>query len=105
MSRFTDRLPGPLRHWWALLGLSVVVVFALVQLVPYRVDNPPVKSEPAWDSPRTRELAKVACFDCHSNETNTYAWEDVAPAVVVDHEPRQGGPRQAQLLRMGIGPR
>jgi mono/diheme cytochrome c family protein len=79
VSRFVDRLPRPLRHWWALLGLSVLIVFALIQLVPYRVDNPPVKSEPAWDSPRTRQLAKVACFDCHSNETHTYAWEDVAP--------------------------
>ena len=47
--------------------------------MPYRVDNPPVKQEPSWDSPRTRQLAKVACFDCHSNETDTLWFEDVAP--------------------------
>ena len=57
----------------------VVVLFGLIQLVPYRVDNPPVTQEPPWDSPRTRQLAVAACFDCHSNETHTYFWEDVAP--------------------------
>jgi hypothetical protein len=62
-----------------LTGLGVVVLFGLIQLVPYRVDNPPIQQEPAWDSTRTRELAVAACFDCHSNETRTYWWEDVAP--------------------------
>ena len=57
----------------------VVVVFGLIQLVPYRVNNPPVTREPPWDSARTRQLAVAACFDCHSNETHTYFWEDVAP--------------------------
>ena len=57
----------------------VVVVFGLIQLVAYRVDNPPVTQEPPWDSARTRQLAVAACFDCHSNETHTYFWEDVAP--------------------------
>jgi mono/diheme cytochrome c family protein len=59
--------------------IVAVVVFGLMQLVPYRVDHPPVQQEPAWDSARTRQLAVVACFSCHSNETNTYKWEDVAP--------------------------
>jgi Haem-binding domain len=57
----------------------VVLGFGLIQLVPYRVDNPPVKQEPAWDSPQTRKLAVAACYDCHSNETATYWWEDIAP--------------------------
>ena len=57
----------------------VVVVFGLIQLVAYRVDNPPVTQEPPWDSARTRQLAVAACSDCHSNETHTYFWEDVAP--------------------------
>jgi mono/diheme cytochrome c family protein len=64
-----------------LIGL--VGVFVLIQLVPYGRDhtNPPVQSEPAWDSPETRALAQTACFDCHSNETNWGRWyESVAPA-------------------------
>ncbi len=65
-----------------LIGLGVVVLaFGIMQLVPYRVTNPAVKQEPKWDSPRTRTLAKAACFDCHSNETTTYWWEDVAPVA------------------------
>jgi hypothetical protein len=58
---------------------TVAVVFVLIQFVPYRVDNPPVNREPTWNSPKTRTLAVAACFDCHSNETHTYWWEDVAP--------------------------
>ena len=79
MNRLTGRLPGPLRHWWALLGLSVVVVFALVQLVPYRVDNPPVKAEPTWDSPRTRQLAGWPASTATATRPTPTWWEDVAP--------------------------
>ena len=51
--------------------LIALVCLALIQLIPYGHDhvNPPVIKEPAWDSPSTRVLAKRACFDCHSNET------------------------------------
>ena len=41
--------------------------------------NPAVVAEPKWDSPRTRQLAVAACYNCHSNETRTLWWEDVAP--------------------------
>ena len=53
--------------------------FALIQLVPYRVDNPKARDEPAWDSPATRALAVRSCFACHSNETKVAAFEQVAP--------------------------
>lgn len=68
------------RHW--LLGglLVVVLLLILIQFLPFgRVVNPPVTAEPAWDSPRTRELAARACFDCHSNESRRQ-WYHVAPA-------------------------
>jgi mono/diheme cytochrome c family protein len=42
--------------------------------------NPPVTGEPTWDSSATRALAKQACFDCHSNETQWPAYSSVAPA-------------------------
>jgi len=38
-----------------------------------------VTAEPNWDSPRTRELAVAACYDCHSNQTRQYWYEEVAP--------------------------
>ena len=63
-----------------LIGIGIVV-FLLIQLVPYGRDhtNPPVVSEPNWDSQQTRNLAKRACFDCHSNETIWPWYSNVAP--------------------------
>jgi hypothetical protein len=61
--------------------LIMVVLFGLVQFVPYGRDhtNPPVVSEPKWDSLATRELTKTACFDCHSNETVWPWYSSIAP--------------------------
>jgi cytochrome c551/c552 len=63
-----------------LLGLIAVGV--LIQLIPFgrQHTNPPVVQEPAWDSPQTRELARRACYDCHSNETVWPWYSNVAPA-------------------------
>ena len=64
------------------LFYASLIVLVLIQFVPYGRDHsaPLLITEPAWDSPRTRELAKRACFDCHSNETKWpwYSW--IAPA-------------------------
>src|SRR4051812_47792921 len=69
------------RHRKLLLVLfgAIVGVFVGIQLIPYRVTNPPVRQEPKWDSAQTRQLAVAACFDCHSNQTHTESWEDIAP--------------------------
>jgi hypothetical protein len=80
---------------WRLLkallkGLAcLIAVFALIQAIPYgrTHENPGVLKEPAWDTPRTRELAKRACFDCHSNETRWPRYANVAPlSWVVQHD-------------------
>jgi hypothetical protein len=64
----------------AVLGLALVL-FVVIQVVPYGRNhtNPPVVSEPAWDSAQTEELAQVACYDCHSNETVWPWYSNVAP--------------------------
>ena len=61
--------------------LAGVVLFGLIQLVPYGRDHsdPPAVQEPAWDSPQTRQLAVRACFDCHSNQTVWPWYTNVAP--------------------------
>lgn len=71
---------GALKVIGVVLGI-LVGVFGVIQLIPYgrTHSNPPTISEPPWDSPRTRELAKRACFDCHSNETNWPWYANVAP--------------------------
>ena len=63
------------------LGVAAVILFALIQFVPYGRDheNPAVIAEPAWDSPQTRELFFRACKDCHSHETNWPWYASIAP--------------------------
>ncbi|MDP1784515.1 MAG: heme-binding domain-containing protein [Sulfuricurvum sp.] len=60
---------------------AVAVIAVAIQFIPYGKDhtNPPIISEPTWDSPRTKELFNNACANCHSHQT-TYAWySNVAP--------------------------
>ncbi len=61
------------------IGLGVV--FVLSQFVPHgrNHSNPQVRQEPSWDAPTTHELARRACFDCHSNETRWPWYSHVAP--------------------------
>ena len=63
----------------SLVG-AVLLGLLVIQLVPVARTNPPVVSEPTWNSPQTRALAQRACFDCHSNETRWTWYAYVAPA-------------------------
>jgi heme-binding protein len=57
------------------------VLRVVIQIPPFGRDhsNPPVRKEPAWGAPDTRELAVRACFDCHSNQTVWPWYAHVAP--------------------------
>jgi len=79
---------------WVLIGL--VAMGLLIQLIPLpgRNNNPPVVSEPPWDSPQTRALAKRACFDCHSNETVWLWYSYVAPVSWLVYNDTMGGRRR-----------
>ena len=63
------------------IALGLLGAFVAIQLVPYGRDhtNPPIAGEPTWNAPATRALAKQACFDCHSNETEWPAYASIAP--------------------------
>ena len=81
------------RKWSFRIGTGILVTLLAVQLVPYGRDhtNPPVSGEPMWDAPETRALAKQACFDCHSNETQWPAYAGVAPVSwLVQHDVNEG---------------
>ena len=62
--------------------LAALILFGLIQFVPFgkTYTNPPVVSEPNWDSPQTRQMAKDHCFQCHSNETQWPWYSHIAPA-------------------------
>lgn len=66
---------------WLIIIIILVIGFGLIQLIPLGsgITNPPVTNEPNWDSPATREIAKRACFDCHSNETTHPWYSKIAP--------------------------
>ena len=71
----------------ALAALFALFLVAQVLPVGSGAHNPPVTAEPAWDSPRTRELAARACFDCHSNETEWLWYHRIAPVSwLVEHD-------------------
>ena len=83
----------PSRRFWVRSGLVIVLAFVVIQVVPYGRDhaNPPAGAEPPWDSPDTRALAKQACFDCHSNETEWPAYSRVAPVSwLIQHDVSEG---------------
>ncbi|MBS1868815.1 MAG: heme-binding domain-containing protein [Actinobacteria bacterium] len=84
-------------RWWApRAAFALVAAFALIQLVPYgrAHGNPPVRSEPRWDSPRTKALFAQACGACHSNLT-TWPWYSNAAPVswLVQHDVEDGRAR------------
>ena len=73
-----------------IIGLGSL---CLAQLVPYgrAHTNPPVASEPAWDSDGTRAVFYRACRDCHTNETIWPWYSHVAPASwLVQHDVDEG---------------
>jgi hypothetical protein len=74
-------------------GMGILGTVLAVQLVPYGRDhtNPPAIGEPTWDAPETRALAKRACFDCHSNETEWPVYSSIAPVSwLVQHDVSEG---------------
>jgi hypothetical protein len=67
----------------AIIGVLLVAVgtFAVART------NPPVTTTIQWDSPETEQLARAACFDCHSNETVWPWYSYIAPMafLVANH--------------------
>ena len=73
----------------------LALVAVLIQLFPFGQtrSNPPETKEPAWDSPKTRELMHRACFDCHSNETVWPWYSNIAPVSWLVQRDVNGGRR------------
>lgn len=76
-----------------IISIATIGALALLQILPLgpQFANPPVTGEPTWDSPRTKELFRQACADCHSHET-AYPWySNIAPVSwLVAHDINEG---------------
>jgi hypothetical protein len=70
-----------MRRWLKITLVVIAAVAVGVQLVPYGWvhSNPAVVSDAPWPSPSSEELARTACYDCHSNETDWPLYSYVAP--------------------------
>lgn len=81
------------RQRWIRFAVVPTAILAAIQFVPYGREhtNPPTIAEPSWDSPDTRALARRACFDCHSNETEWPVYSRLAPVSwLVHHDVADG---------------
>jgi mono/diheme cytochrome c family protein len=76
--------------------LAGLILLGLIQLLPIGKNhtNPPVVSEPNWNSPATRQMAKEYCFQCHSNETEWPWYSNIAPASWLVYADVVNGRRQ-----------
>lgn len=79
-------MAGKKKRSWKKITLWVigilVVLFALIQAVPYgRTGHTnPAETKPfAWNDPQAEAIAKVSCYDCHSNQTNWWWATSIAP--------------------------
>lgn len=98
---------SPKRSFFTPKNIILILVgILIVASVPvwFFQTNPPVLNEPAWDSPQTRELAKRACFDCHSNETVWTWYSRVAPfSYPITHHVVDGR-KELNFSEWGVAP-
>ncbi len=73
-------------------AFAVLVLFGLIQLVPYgHSSNPPVTKAAVWPSAQAQAIAERGCYDCHSNLTKRWWGTQVAPASWLAQADVDGG--------------
>lgn len=63
------------------IAFSLLMLFVIIQFIPYGKNhiNPPLLSEPKWDSSQTSGTFYRVCGDCHSNKTTWPWYSRIAP--------------------------
>lgn len=94
-------------RWFRYTFLTLLAVLIVIQTIPYGRNrtNPPVLMEPHWDTPATRNLAKRACFDCHSNETVWPWYTMIAPISWLIYRDVEEGRRELNFSEWQGGTR
>jgi hypothetical protein len=97
------QLEVDMKKMLGLLALTLVVLFLLIQLVPYGRDvtNPPVIQDAPWSSPQARQVAQRACYDCHSNETVWPWYSRIAPVSWLVYRDVQEGRSKLNFSEWG----
>jgi hypothetical protein len=76
------------RNWLKILGILVVfgiLVFGVLQFFrPKAIGaNPPVVRAAIWPDAASEDIARRACYDCHSNETKWPWYSYVMPVSLL----------------------
>lgn len=69
-----------------IIGITLVIIFLGIQLVPVDRTNPPETADSEIPD-EIRAILKAKCYDCHSNESHWPWYSYVAPVSwwVADH--------------------
>ncbi len=87
-----SRRRRPWKRWLMWGALASLVLFGLIQLVPFgHGKNPPVTKAAVWPSAQAQTLAENGCVDCHSNLTKRWWATEVAPASWLAQSDVNGG--------------
>lgn len=72
------------------IGLGIVGLFLLMQLIPSGLNNPPTTKE-MYAPVAVQKILKRACYDCHSNQTKSYWYSNIAPVkFMIAHNVEEG---------------
>ncbi|MFP5326360.1 MAG: heme-binding domain-containing protein [Acidimicrobiia bacterium] len=76
-----------------LVVVVLAIAFVAIQFVPYGRDhtNPPVALDAPWPSAEAERIARISCYDCHSNETRWPLYSYVAPMSWLVYEDVKAG--------------
>lgn len=67
------------KKWFRITLVVIAGALLIMQFIPVEKTNPPVKVQVKWVNPQVENLARRACYDCHSNETVWPWYSKVAP--------------------------
>jgi hypothetical protein len=76
-----------------MIALTAAGLFVAIQFVPYGWwhENPPVVQDTPWPNAQAAEIARVSCYDCHSNESEWPVYSYVAPMSWLVRQDVEGG--------------
>lgn len=76
---------------YQIILLSILSILLLIQFIPVEMSNPQEHTEPAWDSPTTKDYFYRACADCHSNRVKFPFYTKIAPfSWLIAHDINEG---------------
>jgi len=77
------------RNQGIIYGLALWCGLSLLSTCTHT--NPPIQHSVNWDDPKTQNLFKVECMDCHSHETRWPWYSYIAPvSFLIEYQVSQG---------------